>query len=198
MNPGKSFHADDVPHAGTASADPQAFRDAMATLAATVCVVTCGSGDARLGRTVTAAISLGVAPPSILVSIAAGSELAARIRDTGQFSYAMLADTQDAIADAFAGKLAAAERFFEGDWQVWPSGQPRLNDSVASMDCVVANAFEAEGHILFVAHVRDIARSPERKPLLWYGRSFNAVQPLQRTQAPGADVDAPLKGRSHP
>lgn len=159
------------------SADPQVFRDAMATLAATVCVVTCGSGDARLGRTVTAAISLGVAPPAILVSIAANSELADRIRQKGRFSYAMLSEGQDDIADAFAGMLPSEERFFAADWISWASGEPRLLDAVAAMDCRVADAFEAEGHMLFVGHVQEIARSTRRKPLLWYGRRYGTVSP---------------------
>ncbi len=177
MKPWTTQYGAGEPASDTAGTDPQAFRDAMATLAATVCVVTSGSGEDRLGRTVTAAISLGVAPPAILVSIAAGSELAELIRETGAFSYAMLSEGQDDIADAFAGALPPEERFFEGDWSSWTSGEPRLLDAVASMDCRVAQAFEAEGHVLFVGHVRDLARSEKRKPLLWYGRAYRTVSP---------------------
>ncbi|MBE9640741.1 flavin reductase family protein [Salipiger mangrovisoli] len=160
-----------------ALADPQQFRDAMATLAATVCVVTSAQGKDRLGRTVTAAISLGVVPPAILVSIAAGSELDELIRQTGRFSYAMLSEGQDDIADAFAGQVPPEGRFFEGDWATWSSGSPRLLDCVAAMDCRVAQEFEAEGHVLFVGHVQEIARSERRKPLLWYGRRYGTVSP---------------------
>lgn len=160
------------------SADARDFRDAMATLAATVCVVTAREGDRCLGRTVTAALSLGVAPPTILVSISATSELARVIHATGGFSFAMLSEGLDDVADAFAGKLPPDQRFFDGDWLDWPSGHPRLVDSVASMDCTVTGQFEAEGHQLFIGQVRDIIRTPRRKPLLWYKRNYGSVSAL--------------------
>lgn len=81
----------------------QDFRNAMASLAASACLVTAGEGAARLGRTVTAAMLLTGTPPTILVSIDATSALAVLIRKRAGFSFAMLAVGQRDIADAFAG-----------------------------------------------------------------------------------------------
>ena len=104
----------------------QGFRDAMASLGATACVVTARRGDRLIGRTVTSVFSLSVDPPSILISIAIGSELAEAIAETYGFSFAMLAEPQRAIADAFAGRGDPEKRFDHGNWTEWPSGHPRL------------------------------------------------------------------------
>uniref|UniRef100_UPI003BAC1D7C flavin reductase family protein n=1 Tax=Stappia sp. TaxID=1870903 RepID=UPI003BAC1D7C len=156
----------------------QDFRDAMASLAATACLVTAGSGPDRLGRTVTAAFSLSVDPPALLVSIAAGSALASRIRETGGFSFAMLSETQHDICDAFAGKEVAARRFDHGSWREWPSGQPRLSGAVAVMDCVVLGEMEVAGHILFAGGPREIDLGEGLQPLVWHSRRYHAVCPL--------------------
>lgn len=157
----------------------QDFRDAMASLAATACLVTAQGEDQRLGRTVTAALSLGVTPPGILISIDAGSALASLIQKVGAFSFAMLSESQQAVADAFAGKVTAEHRFDHGNWQDWPSGQPRLLDSVVTMDCLVITEVKLAGHILFTGQPRQIANDDSRWPLIWHRRRYNSVCPLE-------------------
>ncbi|GHG85782.1 flavin reductase family protein [Pseudodonghicola xiamenensis] len=151
------------------------FRDAMASLAAKVCIVAARGAGQCFGRTVTAAFSLNVAPPAILVSIAAGAPLAALIRAGRQFSVAMLSEGQQAVADAFAGKVAPEHRFEVGDWQSWSSGQPRLAGGVAAMDCTVISEIELADHLLFAGAPRDIRHDGGRQPLVWHGRHYNGV-----------------------
>ena len=154
------------------------FRDAMAALAATACVVTAADGNNRIGRTVTAALSLAVDPPSLLVSIDAGARLSALIRARGGFSFAMLQSNQQAVAEAFAGKVEPNHRFDHGVWDTWPSGHPRLRGAVAAMDCVLTGEIETNDHVLFVGQPQHIALSETRSPLVWHGRRFNTVTAL--------------------
>lgn len=158
--------------------DQQRFREAMASLSAAVCLVTAGSGQLRLGRTVTAGFSLGLKPPAILVSIATDADLTGRIRDERASSHSVLSDSQTAVADAFAGKAVPERRFEHGDWREWSSGQPRLNGAVASLDCAVISEIELDDHVLFVGAVRDIDRQPDARPLVWFGRRFHKIAPL--------------------
>ncbi|EPX75881.1 flavin reductase family protein [Salipiger mucosus] len=162
----------------TATETQQAFREAMAALAATACVVTAAQGNERVGRTVTAALSLAVDPPSLLVSIDARARLASLIRAQGGFSFAMLQADQQAVAEAFAGKGPRERRFEHGRWESWPSGHPRLRGSVASMDCALAGEIETGDHVLFIGHPQRIDLSESRSPLVWHGRRFNTVHPL--------------------
>ena len=154
------------------------FRDAMASLASTACVVTARDRTRRLGRTVTAAFSLSVAPATILVSISESSELAAAIRARGSFSMAMLSELQAPVADAFAGKLQPEDRFGVGSWRDWASGNPRLCGAVAAMDCTVAQEMAVQDHLLFAGTVRELDLEYELNPLVWHRRRYSAVSPL--------------------
>lgn len=155
-----------------------AFRDAMAALAATACVVTVANGSDRVGRTVTAALSLSVDPPSLLVSIKSASALTAMIRARGGFSFAMLHEGQRDVTEAFAGAQVGERRFDSGAWSRWPSGHPRLLDAVAAMDCTIAGEIEIGDHVLFVGRPVHIETVPPGRPLVWHDRQFNGVRPL--------------------
>ncbi|MCE8442541.1 flavin reductase family protein [Rhodovulum sulfidophilum] len=155
-----------------------AFREAMASLAATACVVTAADADERVGRTVTATLSLAVDPPSLLVSIAASARLSSLIRARGGFSFAMLQADQPTVAEAFAGKVPRDRRFEHGTWEAWPSGHPRLRGAMVAMDCSLAGEIETEDHVLFVGRPQAIDLAETRQPLVWHHRRFTTVRPL--------------------
>jgi flavin reductase (DIM6/NTAB) family NADH-FMN oxidoreductase RutF len=155
--------------------DTTTFRNAMAAMGATASLVTTQLGAERLGRTVTSVFSLSVEPPAILVSIDMSSRLADHIVKTGGFSLALLAQGQEAIADAFAGRSDPERRFETGRWMTWKSGHPRLVGSVASMDCAVLGAVETGSHVLFVGGVIDIDLVAERSPLIWHQRQYKRL-----------------------
>lgn len=157
------------------SASETAFRDAMAGMAASVGVVTADLGGERIGRTVTAAISLSLTPPSILVSIDRGSRLAGVIQETGGFSYAVLAQDQDVVGDAFAGRIEPEWRFDLGVWDAWRSGHPRLLGAVVALDCEVIGVASTSSHLLFVGGVSEVETMPDRKPLIWHGRRYRSL-----------------------
>ncbi|SEP74999.1 flavin reductase [Devosia sp. YR412] len=151
------------------------FRSAMAAMASTVSVVTARRGDERIGRTVTAVLSLAANPPTILISIDILSRLADLIAKTGGFSIAMLAEEQADLADAFAGKVEAGERFSLGDWTDWPSGHPMLLGSVTALDCDVIGAMETGTHVLFAGAIVEAETTTSRKPLLWQRHAYHGL-----------------------
>lgn len=153
----------------------QDFREAMALLSAAVCVVTAGQGPGRTGRTVTAGFSLGIAPPTLLVSIDESARLTRQIRADGSFSHAVLSNGQTDVADAFAGKTPAERRFDIGNWGRWPSGLPRLEGAVAALDCAVVGEVALAGHVLFVGAVRGIVLNHLAQPLIWHARRYHTV-----------------------
>jgi len=159
-------------------AGKQGFRDAMASLGTTACLVTARRGDRLLGRTVTSVFSLSVDPPSILISINIGSELAEAIGETYGFSFAMLAETQRDVADVFAGRGDPEKRFDHGNWTEWPSGHPRLAGAVVAMDCDLIGTMETETHVLFAGGVTGVEVNRDTPPLIWHQRQYKAVAPL--------------------
>ena len=179
----KIMPAHPAPTLALACADHPAARDAvpasqftgaMSTLAASVTVVAARDDVQRYGRTVTAMLSLSAEPPAILVSITRDTELAQTIQTSGRFSLSVLAESQQAVADAFAG-WGPADRFGEADWTEWASGQPRLEGAVASFDCVLAGSIELDTHILYAGIVMHTASFPDRAPLLWHRRGYGRL-----------------------
>jgi len=134
-------------------------------------------------------MSLAAEPPTMLVSIDRSSAMASVIEATEGFSVAMLAEHQDEVADAFAGKLpiARSERFTRGIWSAWPSGRPKLEGAVAVIDCHLIGLTEVSTHILFVGLVTEV-ETRDASPLLWSLRRYAGVA-ARRAATPGADED---------
>ncbi|WP_332690537.1 flavin reductase family protein [Devosia sp.] len=151
------------------------FRSAMAAMATTVSVVTARRGEERIGRTVTSMLSLSMNPPTILISIDIMSRLADLIAKTGGFSFAMLADDQAAVADAFAGRVAPQERFSAASWSEWPSGHPMLLGAVTALDCDVVGSMETGTHVLFAGAVVEAETTTSRSPLLWQRHQYHQL-----------------------
>lgn len=167
-------------HADLAVSKPE-FADALSHLAATVCVASAGNGAGSLGRTVTATFSLSANPPSIVISIKADSPLAWSIAAEKGFSLAMLAEGQDLVADAFAGKIDASKRYLVGIWTDWPSGRPKLLGAAAALDCALSASMRVGDHMLFVGTIVATETSAHAEPLIWSHRRYHS---LDRTRSP--------------
>lgn len=154
--------------------DVGTFTDLMSHLAAAVCVATAGADGERFGRTITTAVSLSTEPPSLLISITRGTDLARLIVEAKGFSLSLLAEDQRAIGDAFAGRGDLADRFTVGDWDRWPSGHPRLRGATAVIDCSLAGIIEMDTHYLF-AGIPVASQTSERPPLIWHKRSYQRL-----------------------
>lgn len=166
-----------IADADTADAlDFARFADSMASLASTVCVATAALGGERYGRTVTAVTSLSPQPPTLLVSITRDSDLARLIARTGRFSLSLLAEGQEAVGNAFAGKGEVADRFGIGQWETWPSGQPKLKGAASSIECRLAGSIELDTRCVFIGLLVG-AETSGTPPLLWYERGYRSLAP---------------------
>ncbi|WP_375449462.1 flavin reductase family protein [uncultured Devosia sp.] len=150
------------------------FRETMAGLAATVSVVATAHAHETIGRTVTAALSLGATPPSVLVSIDITARLADLIVMSRGFSLAMLAQGQETIGDAFAGKLGD-DRFTYGDWRAWPSGNPMLMGAAATLDCELIGSIDTGTHVLFAGAIINSEIAAAAEPLIWHRHRYRSL-----------------------
>jgi len=154
-----------------------AFREVMSHMAETVCLITAAHEGQRLGRTATAVLSLSPSPPSVLVSIDLDSRLAGMIVKSRSFSLMVLARDQAIIADAFAGKLGAMDRFAIGVWGEWPSGNPLLYGATAAMDCEVIGTIETQTHLLLAGGLIATETATGKDPLVWHRRGYRDLGP---------------------
>ncbi|MBO9655043.1 MAG: flavin reductase [Agrobacterium tumefaciens] len=151
---------------------PREFKDAMAGLAFTVAVATACHAGERIGRTITSFMPLSAEPPLLMISIDACSRMVDLIAANRGFSVAALARGQEDIADMFAGKGSLPDRFCLGAWSTWPSGNPKLADTLLSMDCELVGSIDAADHILFVGAIVEATSDPLRLALLWNKRGY--------------------------
>ncbi|MGW0928950.1 flavin reductase family protein [Streptomyces sp. NPDC002644] len=154
----------------------QAFRDAMATVASPVAVVTAMDSQRPHGTTVSAFASLSLTPPMVLVSLDNRSQLLAIIRRTGRFGLNILGADQAGLAAAFA--RSGRDKFDDVTWS--PSENlPRLPDSAAWIAAEVDEYVTAGDHTVLLAHVRAAESGWEGpKPLTYHQRSFGTHTPL--------------------
>ncbi|MFD6548506.1 flavin reductase family protein [Streptomyces sp. NPDC058398] len=151
-----------------------AFRDAMAAVASPVAVVTAVDGERAHGTTVSAFVSLSLAPPMVLVSLAERSRLLAAVRRTGRFGLNVLGAHQADLAAVFA--RTGAERFEGVDW-FRSGGLPRLPGSAAWVACEVADIVIAGDHVVVLAHAV-VSEADGTRPLTYHQRSFGTHTPL--------------------
>ncbi|MFC9425720.1 flavin reductase family protein [Streptomyces sp. NPDC056987] len=134
----------------------QAFRDAMATVASPVAVVTAMDGPRPHGTTVSAFASLSLTPPMVLVSLDNRSQLLTIIRRTGRFGLNILGTHQAGLAAAFA--RPGQNKFDDVIWS--PSENlPRLPDSAAWITAEVDEYVTAGDHTVLLA--RAITAEPD-------------------------------------
>ncbi|MFG2732970.1 flavin reductase family protein [Streptomyces canus] len=95
-----------------------ALRDAMATVASPVAVVTAMDGRRPHGTTVSAFASLSLAPPMVVVSLDERSPLLAVVHRTGRFGLNVLAPTRPDSPRAFS--VSGPDKF---DTVAWSPGR---------------------------------------------------------------------------
>jgi flavin reductase (DIM6/NTAB) family NADH-FMN oxidoreductase RutF len=151
-----------------------AFRDALATVAMPVTVVTTTGDRTPHGTTVSAFSSLSLDPPLVLVSLSEQSHLLGLLRRTKRFGVNVLASDQLELALRFATK--DADKFGGAEWEL-ADGLPRLAGCVAWAACEVQRLVRGGDHIVVFGLVVAAAHAPAA-PLVHHGRRFATAVPL--------------------
>lgn len=154
----------------------QAFVDAMSRVANGVNVVTTDGLAGREGVTVSSACSVTAEPPSLLACIHHMSPAAVAIEHNAAFCLNVLAEHQQRLSEAFAGRLEGEiqDRFALAEWSVLSTGSPVLEGAAAAFDCRV-DAMLSEGtHRIFIARV--VAAVEGRvSPLIYTRRDYARI-----------------------
>jgi flavin reductase ActVB len=153
------------------------FAQAMSTLASGVVVVTGRVAGRPWGMTVTAFASVSVEPPTVLVSLGAGTVSARTIEATGAFGASLLARAQACVATyaAAPGKTKFLDDLIEPGEHDSPS--PAIAKALAHFDCDLVEAVEAADHIVFLGRVRRARHRIGGDPLVYHGRDYRSLGP---------------------
>lgn len=158
--------------------DSDSFRAAMRELAGGVAVVTVGSGNNVTGFTATSVSSLCTRPPRLLVCVAQNSSSWRTLQTSPYFCVNLLRDTEQAIADRFAGRDGAggSARYVGARWTTLMTGTPVLDDALAAFDCEVTEMLPHCDHAIVIGRVCAIRTSPGSPPLVYWQGDYHPFE----------------------
>lgn len=167
---------------------PELFRAVMGHFATGVSVVTAFDGDRPQGITVNALSSVSLEPPLVMVALDRRRFITPTVRASGRYAVNVLAETQQALSDCFAGAEVSPGRdeFCGARWHAGATGLPLLDGAIATLECSVVETFHAGDHDLFVAHVDAVAAAEQHpQPLLFYRRRYLRIERAQSAPVEG-------------
>ncbi len=159
---------------GAAVAGPE-FRRFMRSWPTGVAVVTSADGQAPVGCTVNAFVSVSLRPPLILISLALTSRTLAAIGAAGAFGVNVLARTQPGLARHFA---TSGDDRFTGLSYRWEYGVPLLAEATATAVCVLERTITVADHALVLGSPRWCACDHGRDPLVFAAGAYQAAIPV--------------------
>jgi flavin reductase (DIM6/NTAB) family NADH-FMN oxidoreductase RutF len=166
------------PDGGAPSIDPAYFRQVMAQIPTSVCVVAADHADGPAGLSVGSFVSVSLDPPLVGVFVASSSTSWPRVAETGSFCISVLADDHEHVSRRFA--VSGGDKFAGLEWGRSPAGAPQLPGAVAWIDCELEAEYPAGDHTLVLGRVVELEAAPEATPLIFhrggYGRLSNDQQ----------------------
>lgn len=150
------------------------FRQAMRRVASTVNVITICVDGQPMGITATAMSSLSMDPPSLLVCIKQTASVHGSIKDVSHFAVNVLHRDQEHLAQMFADRGKAAQRFTSG-WHLEGDRPPRLADAQASLLCRRTDHHRFGTHSIFIGVVEEVVVRGDIHPLVYVDGHYGSA-----------------------
>lgn len=169
---------------------PGFFRKVMGHFVTGVSVVTALDGETPQGITVNALSSVSLQPPLVMVALDRRRFITPTVRRAGRYAVNILAETQQAMSDCFAGAPVSPgrEAFCGAAWHAGATGLPLIDGAVASLECTVVQTFSAGDHDLFIGRVDALVNEEQHpQPLLYYRRRYLRIEQAQSAVVEGKD-----------
>jgi 3-hydroxy-9,10-secoandrosta-1,3,5(10)-triene-9,17-dione monooxygenase reductase component len=169
---------------------PGVFRKVMGHFVTGVTVVTALDGETPQGITVNALSSVSLQPPLVMVALDRRRFITPTVRRAGRYAVNILAETQQALSDCFAGAPVSPgrEAFCGAAWHAGATGLPLIDGAIASLECTVVQTFSAGDHDLFIGRVDALANEEHHpQPLLYYRRRYLRIERAQTAVVEGKD-----------
>jgi len=155
----------------------ETMRELRRIHAAAVTVVTTAVDDGFRGITVSAFCIVSLAPPIVLICLDQRGDALRSIKASGKFAVSVLSDTQEFLAEQFAGRAPLVSPTFSGvRHRLTKAGNPVLEDCLAWFDCTVQNHFDAGDHAVVLGSVREAGYGMGISPLLYFEGAYRELQ----------------------
>jgi len=154
-----------------ASIAPAAFKAAMRRMAATVSVITSGSGGLFNGMTATAVCSVSADPPSLLIVVNRANRSHALIERSGAYTVNVLSAEQERLATHFAS--TPLEPFADVPYSLGSNHCPIIEHCTSYFACLVEQQTGFGTHSIFIGRVV-ASGSSDSLPLLHQDGKFRS------------------------
>jgi len=155
------------------------FKNALASWASGVSVVTVNEEGQLYGLTVSSFSSVSLDPPLILVCLANSNRMPSMVDRTGSFAVSILERGQEAASNYFASRgREPGPDFGEIDIDWTESGQPAITGASAWVSCKVHSTIIQGDHTICVGEVVEAKTADAADPLLYFRRAYRGVDGL--------------------
>lgn len=154
------------------------FRDAMASCAAGVHVITTDGTAGRYGITMTAVTPVTDEPPTVMLCINRLSAIIPILQANRHLCINVLSAAQQDVAEHFAGitKLSPEERFEYHIWHRGQTGQLQVEGALAHLHGQITAQHDIGTHHVFYVSVNEIQAYNTADPaLVYFRRNFNRL-----------------------
>jgi len=152
-----------------------ALRSVLGRFATGVMVLSAGR-EMPCGMTANAFTSVSLEPPMILVCVNRSAAIYKAVIDARSFAVSMLSAGQEHVARHFAdhSRPRGSGEFDIAGWSPGPeTGAPVLHDSLAWLDCALANSYDGGDHEIFLGSVLASGFGTASDALLFFGGTFH-------------------------
>ena len=154
------------------------FKRGMRHLAAADNVISTMADGKPHGMLATAVCSVCAEPPTLLVCINRETVMHGVVAQSGAMCISVLDERHAATAAKFLS-LHGAERFSLCDWDSLETGAPAIRDALACFDTEIISTIDIGTHTIFFGRVIAMRCRDAGDPLIYHGRSYAGVVPLQ-------------------
>lgn len=157
----------------------QNFRNAMASCAAGVHVITTDGVAGRYGITMTAVSSITDDPPTVVLCINRQAAIVPILMANGELCINVLSSQQQDVAEHFAGitRLSPEERFAYHIWHRGSTGQLEVEGALAHLHGKIVAQHDVGTHHVFYVEIGEISinQSEENPALVYFRRRFHSL-----------------------
>ncbi|MHA4818691.1 flavin reductase family protein [Streptomyces aculeolatus] len=156
--------------------EPATLRRVCGLFTTGVTVITTGVGGPPAGTTVNSFTSVSLEPPLVLFCLHHKSRLQTELRASKAFAVNVLAQRQQEVARAFAGRKTA-------DFETVPHrraelGLPVLTEAMAHLVCRVVDQYPGGDHSIVLGEVvAASALAPRPEPLVFFDGAMGGAPP---------------------
>jgi 3-hydroxy-9,10-secoandrosta-1,3,5(10)-triene-9,17-dione monooxygenase reductase component len=151
--------------------DTLRFRQVIGHFATGVAIVTCYGDDGPSGLTTNAITSVSLEPQLLLVCFDNASRTLPAVRESRRFAVNMLRAGQEDLAQVFASKRVAREKF-EAVTHVEAHGVPVLDGALAWLACDLTALHPAGDHTIGIGEISHMDADPDGEPLVWFRGAY--------------------------